>query len=1240
LKSIVLQPLFNPFSATQKTIESDSWMTLYPQGRNSGSVVIGARLMAETGSQGLYAIENYRPQDDGIFQTFVTASSSRYWTFDQFQSGVLTTVGIEQVQMWTGSAENPESWTIHQTLTSTVPVSGTRFGYSMAMSEDGNTLVIGEPGDLTSAVETDDFSAYTFHGQAHIYKRVGGTWTNVYTRSSDSLCGTSVDVSVDGSVVVIGEPYSLNPDTLQRDGAICVLTASGASSYVLYQEVRNVLSSSYINSWFHFSPMTWKKTYSDIGYFAPWEFSTGDVVKISKDAKFFLCSAYSDSSPSDLSTIIAFSKSAAGYVQKTNWLSAANGFSTIDYYDCFNFGINRTGDRIFINGGYSLTLSGNINSSFAFYFTSSNSVPYNLNTTIADVAFLDNDNIVTGQDNILAASGDACVFLVEKNSSSRVFLHSSSGTVYQALSSAFGVNGTSSFASKTGSNIPYGNSRYAGFSSYITKDGAPAYVTGNLGSIYSYDNQQNVVQGPVNKGEIWLSFDGFVGGQHTSNRSPYKQRQAFGKRLSYISGGYLLVADKPGVGTDFTSAQLFRIPSTVTSQSYYSKQWIHLANEWNFTVLDNAPADYLGYDYWYPDRNLYITSTLRHLTGNYYVTTSSYIVAQITASYDKLPTTFELLNTFTHNDEYLLATSADLYGQFYEHLTLDSIANYHGNVIAQGVRSYTQGYDTVAEQFTTKWQDDRTNYKVVGGQKYRMYRDLNRGATSLTSWNPLDLSASVWWRNTSGSEGSLSSVVDDSGNGSHMIVNASTSRQPRGIPERAGINWYPAIRLDSVSQAYAQASGSVGDLPEFHKENFTIIYEGIVYPSTSAQCLLGTWGGSTSNQNSISVESTANQGLQFYILSQTGGGSTHLNRSTANNSVRPGDHITLVWRRSGTSSRIYIHRRPRFPGDSDSTITHDDTISGTPSSGNGASVLTVGSYIGLASGFMDQDISDLIVLDRSITDQELTNFQSWADSRYDFGFISYTSSRPLIINTDLGVSAGGGADNLHPNDSGHSKIGNCMWDNDKSLAMIMNLSGVVRVATCGDSRMDGYNSSGTPTTGRAVRASLATLSASYTDTPVGPASAAKGGVTFALSGLVEREDSRMVSSKGWSYRTPGTNSVDVYMGPSGSYRDVDIAHFLLGVNNLGSGVGSYMIHDIMYERLQTILYMKSQVEDATNHSIGISLLTEPSSATTTTGFSQRMAFAINRELHALVQKLRSLGIPVAISNLHDDTYYP
>lgn len=1208
MRAIVLQPLSNPFSATQKTIESDRWMSLYPSGRSASGTVIGARLMSSTGSFGVYSVENYRSQDDSTFQNFVSGCS-RYWTYEQFQSGVLVSSGVEQVQMWTGSVGG--SWTLHQTLTATVPLTGTRFGYSMAISDDGNTLVIGEPGGIGYEIGYG-YSSYAFGGKAHIYKRTSGNWVNVYTRTSDSLCGTSVDVSADGTTVVIGEPFSENPSTLLRDGSICVLTSSGGS-YVVYEEIRSPLSDSYpgvVNG--YFSP-----NISGYQEGIPCDYSTGEIVRISKDGNFILAASYTASSSE--STILSFSKSAAGYIEKSCLTSSTGNFLFSLNYP-ISFSINRAGNRISINSAekQSFVLQGDIHSYFTQSATSSFASSQNV-FRIHDSSFDDNDNCIWNESDGYNSS----VFIADKYSTYNTFRISNSGSAY--IKKAFSGNVVND--PLTSSNLPPSGNKYTAYLAYVTRNGSSPYVTGSLGS--ASDNP-SVIRGPVNTEEKFVSFDGIVGGQLSDDRNPYtRTRELFGKRISYISGGYLLVSNKPGVGTHFVSAELFSIPATVTSQSVYSRRWAYNNNFFNVTLPTNFEDNYQS-TYGFLDRENYLIS---NIYGE--ATSSAITVAHITASYNKLPTTFQLLNTFTHNDEYLLTASIDPNFTLFEHLAMDSVANYRGNVVAQGTRQIIVGFDSVALQFTPKWQDDRVNFKIAGGQRIDIHRELSRNGGI---WGPGALSPVAWWSNSAATEGELSSVLDFSSSSRNAAVHSTTSRRPRGLPQNASHGFRPAIRQDEVSQTYFMATGSLSDWPAFHKDNFTLIFEGVLLGSSAPQALLTTWGGSTSNQNSISIEKGASETLQFYITSQTGGGSVHLNRLTTTGTVRQGDRISLVWRRGGTSSQIYIRRRARFPGDTDQVTTYTDTITGTPHSGDEAGFLTCGSYIGLASGFLSADFSDIIVLNRSISDSELSSYSSWAQSEYDFPWIGYESNQPLLNNVDIGAGAGGGADSRHPNNAGHLKMGNAMWANQRFLTTELGLTGGnVYVATIGDSRMDGYNAVGNSNTARAVCHSLALLSASYSDVVIGPAGAYGTG-TFAISGMIERENTR-TASKGTSYRTPGTNSIDVYMGPSGSYQNAHIIHFLLGTNDFASGIGPMMFHDSLYERVLTCEYIRSRVMSSSAHSVGISILNEPIQADGASS-AQRLVFARNRDYHALIRELRRRGFSVAISNLHDTTYLP
>ena len=67
---------------------------------------------------------------------------------------------------------------------------------------------------------------------------------------------------------------------------------------------------------------------------------------------------------------------------------------------------------------------------------------------------------------------------------------------------------------------------------------------------------------------------------------------------------------------------------------------------------------------------------------------------------------------------------------------------------------------------------------------------------------------------------------------------------------------------------------------------------------------------------------------------------------------------------------------------------------------------------------------------RRMSPIELARMVSREKYTYDFPFTTYTADRPLLIQAggDLGAVAGGGADNLHPNDQGLGKVGLCIAD--------------------------------------------------------------------------------------------------------------------------------------------------------------------------------------------------------------------
>lgn len=93
------------------------------------------------------------------------------------------------------------TWSLQTTLTDSTGSSGDGLGTSVALSDDGNTLVAGAPGD--------DISSVTDQGSVVVYTRSGTAWTQAHRltysagAASDKF-GQSVSINGAGTRVVVG----------------------------------------------------------------------------------------------------------------------------------------------------------------------------------------------------------------------------------------------------------------------------------------------------------------------------------------------------------------------------------------------------------------------------------------------------------------------------------------------------------------------------------------------------------------------------------------------------------------------------------------------------------------------------------------------------------------------------------------------------------------------------------------------------------------------------------------------------------------------------------------------------------------------------------------------------------------------------------------------------------------------------------------------------------------------------
>ncbi len=125
------------------------------------------------------------------------------------------------------------------------------FGFAVALSGDGNTLVVGAPGEASARTgvtagivdETTAGNAAPGAGAVYVYTRSGTTWTQqAYIKASNpgagDQFGTSVALSSDGITLAVGAPGEASADGNQADDT----AASAGAVYVFTRDVSGVWS--------------------------------------------------------------------------------------------------------------------------------------------------------------------------------------------------------------------------------------------------------------------------------------------------------------------------------------------------------------------------------------------------------------------------------------------------------------------------------------------------------------------------------------------------------------------------------------------------------------------------------------------------------------------------------------------------------------------------------------------------------------------------------------------------------------------------------------------------------------------------------------------------------------------------------------------------------------------------------------------------------------------------------------
>ena len=131
-------------------------------------------------------------------------------------------------------------WTQQQKLTASDLADDDQFGNSVAISADGNTVIVGAIGV--------DTSPNTINGAAYVFTRSGGVWTQqakllASDRQTADLFGASVSISSDGNTAIVGA-YAEDTSPRTNNGAAYVFTRSGST----WTEQQKLIASDYAST--------------------------------------------------------------------------------------------------------------------------------------------------------------------------------------------------------------------------------------------------------------------------------------------------------------------------------------------------------------------------------------------------------------------------------------------------------------------------------------------------------------------------------------------------------------------------------------------------------------------------------------------------------------------------------------------------------------------------------------------------------------------------------------------------------------------------------------------------------------------------------------------------------------------------------------------------------------------------------------------------------------------------------
>ena len=211
------------------------------------------------------------------------------------------------------------------------------FGFAVALSIDGNTLVVGAPGEASATGVNPADNTAPSAGAVYVYTRSGATWTQqAYIKASNAEAGDqfgfSVALSSDGNTLAVGATGEDGPLTGVTPGIVDETTAAGNAAPgagAVYVFTRSIIA----GTW---SQQAYVKA-SNTGVAD----NFGSSVALSGDGSTLAVGAIGEDNPAaEAGAVYVFTRIGTAWTQQANIIRASNAGAL----DLFGFSVALSGD--------------------------------------------------------------------------------------------------------------------------------------------------------------------------------------------------------------------------------------------------------------------------------------------------------------------------------------------------------------------------------------------------------------------------------------------------------------------------------------------------------------------------------------------------------------------------------------------------------------------------------------------------------------------------------------------------------------------------------------------------------------------------------------------------------------------------------------------------------------------------------------------------------------------------------